>query len=332
MGDESLERNGFVDLQVNGYLGVDFSAPGLTVDDVGRVTRALKERGTPVFCPTVITSPLEVYEKNLPVLVEAMEDDSLAPHLLGIHLEGPFISPLDGARGAHPAAHVRKPDRELSRHLLELADHRVSIVSLAPDQEGATELIEEITKAGICVCLAHHLADASVLDSACQAGAKASTHLGNGIPNHLPRHANPLIRQLVEDRLAASLITDGHHLPPQFIDLALRCKGVERLLVVSDAAPIAGQAPGRYETLGQEVVLEENGKLWNPAGDHLVGSSASMLDCMNFLAGLELLEEDELWRLGLDNPLRLIGAELDGRALETGPRVHFEDGRFILTD
>ncbi|HUV14788.1 MAG TPA: hypothetical protein VMY18_14175, partial [Acidobacteriota bacterium] len=101
---------GFIDLQVNGYLGVDFSEPGLTLDEVRMVTHALVERGTIAYCPTVITSSPDTYEQNLPVLAQAMEESDLRPHLLGIHLEGPFISPEDGARGAHPRRFTRAPD------------------------------------------------------------------------------------------------------------------------------------------------------------------------------------------------------------------------------
>lgn len=98
---------GFVDLQVNGFLGVDFSSPELDVEQVRQVVIALVSRGTAAFCPTVVTSRFESYEHTLPVLARAMEEPDLAPHLLGIHLEGPFLSPEDGARGAHPKKHLQ---------------------------------------------------------------------------------------------------------------------------------------------------------------------------------------------------------------------------------
>jgi N-acetylglucosamine-6-phosphate deacetylase len=152
--------------------------------------------------------------------------------------------------------------------------------------------------------------------------------LGNGIPNHLPRHPNPIWDQLDEQRLAAMLIVDGHHLPASFVRVVVRVKTPRRVIVVSDAAPIAGLPPGRYWTLGQEVILEKSGRAWNPSGDHLVGSSACMMDCMNQLASLNILSETELWQVGYHNPLELIPKELDAHQFANLPDISFRSGKF----
>ncbi len=319
---------GFVDLQVNGYVGIDFSAPGLTLEGVRRVTQALVRRGTIAYCPTVITAPAEVYEQNLPVLARAMDDPELSPHLLGIHLEGPFISPLDGARGAHSRELVRSPDIAFYQRLRELSANRITLVTLAPEQDGAETLIRYIVATGAVVSLGHHLGNGDDIARACDAGAKVVTHLGNGIPGYLPRHPNPLWHQLDEDRLTAMIIADGHHLPASFARVVRRVKTPGRLIVVSDSAPIAGLPPGSYTTLGQEVTLEPSGRIWNPRDQHLVGSSACLLDCMNWLASVTSLSEAELWQVGFHNPLKLTGKQLNENNLTHLPDIFYRDGRF----
>lgn len=319
---------GFVDLQVNGYLGIDFSAPGLSLEQVRQVVFTLRDRGTVAFCPTVITSSMEVYSQNLPVLAAAIEEKDLRPHLLGIHVEGPFISPLDGARGAHPRCCVLPPSVEIYKRLQEWARNQISLVTLAPDVPGAMELIGYIVSSGTAVSLGHHLASRDEIAAACQRGAVSATHLGNGIPNLLPRHPNPIWEQLAEDRLAAMIITDGHHVPQSFVQVVVKTKTVRHVIVVSDAAPIAGLPPGLFSTLGQEVVLEESGRIWNPKGNHLVGSSACMLDCLNWLASVTSLSESDLWQVGYYNPLGLIKRKLDDIRLQSLPNILFEGRSF----
>jgi len=324
----SRRMKGFVDLQVNGFIGIDFSRVGLTLEDISKVVSELLSRGTTAFCPTMITSSPDAYRSNLPVLARACRHPELGERLLGIHLEGPFISPVDGARGAHSRDAVRLPDCDLLDRLWEWSEGQIRLLTLAPELPGAIELIERAVSLGIRISLGHHLADAQAIEAAVRAGAVASTHFGNGIPNLVPRHDNPLWPQLAADSLSAMLITDGHHLPPSFIAAVIKAKGADGVIVVSDAAPIAGFQPGEHRTLGQQVVLEVSGRLWNPVGRHLVGSSASMLDCMNHLAGLNLLTGSQLRQVGRDNPLRLIGADSGGQA--ESPEVRFESGRFVL--
>ena len=321
---------GFVDLQVNGYQGVDFSAPGLNLKQIRYVVETLRARGTIAFCPTVITSSTEIYKENLPVLAAAMEERDLAPHLLGIHLEGPFISKEEGARGAHLPQNIIPPDVYLYEQLLDWARGRICLLTLAPELPGAGDLIRKAVERGQVVSLGHHLADRDAIRQACQAGVVAVTHLGNGIPNLLPRHPNPLWDQLDEAALCVMLIADGHHVPKTFLRVVARLKGPDKMVVVSDSAPPAGLSAGHYETLGQEVVLEEDGRLWNPAGDHLAGSSCCLMECMNYLASLALFSEKELWLMGHENPLALIGKELDSQAFEAFSDVVFEEDKFVI--
>jgi len=298
---------GFIDLQVNGYLGVDFSSPDLTEDSFAHACECLFQAGTAAFLPTVITSPLEVYERNLPILASVMARDEFRCRLPGIHLEGPFISPEPGAVGAHHPEWVREPDVYTFKQINSWANQTIRLLTLAADRQGADELAGYAAEQGIVVSSGHTLATPTDLERLAQAGATALTHLGNGLPHLLHKFNNPLWAGLADDRYTAMLIGDGHHIPNGVLKAMIRAKGISRTIIVSDAAPVAGLPPGRYTTLGNEVVLEESGLLHNPQKGFLVGSSATMMACMNHIASLNLFSLDELLDLGFYNPLRLIG-------------------------
>ena len=324
-----MASSGFVDLQVNGYAGINFSDPGLTAAQIAMVARALYLRGTLAFCPTVVTAAPEVYRAVLPLLAKAI---LAAPqeghsHLLGLHLEGPFISPEDGVRGVHPRAHVMQPSLAFLEELDDLARGQIALLTLAPEQPGALDVIRRAAQMGIAVGIGHSLASAADVRAAVEAGARLSTHLGNGLPNLIHRHRNPLWPQLAALELSAMLITDGHHLPLEMIAAVVATKGIQRLIVTSDAAPAAGCPPGEYEFSGSRVLLEPSGRLRSLESDNLAGSSATMFDCMNVLAGLGLLTEADLWVAGRDNPLAVLG--MDAASLPVGT-VRFNAGKFVL--
>lgn len=319
-------NRGFVDLQINGYRGVNFSAPGLTMDDVRLATGEIVKRGTVAYCPTVITAGEETYRENLPLLARAMEEADLAPHILGIHMEGPFISPLEGPRGMHEESFVRPPGIKEYEKFQELADGKIVIITLAPEREGAKALIKHIVKQGIAtVSLGHHLADKESLRMASREGARCCTHLGNGISNLIPRHPNPLWTQLADDSLSAMFITDGHHLPGDFIKVALRAKMPERFIVTSDISPIGGLAPGNYQIAGYPVVFEDSGKIRSLKQDCLAGSGATLIECLNVLSSLGILTEDELWQVGMVNPLGIINKKAAELSCQSLPEIVYEE-------
>lgn len=296
---------GWVDLQVNGFMGVDFSAPGLRVEDVRRATEALVKRGTGAYCPTVITNETWMYEMNLSVLAAAMDEPDLKPHLLGIHLEGPFLSPE--ARGAHCQALLQPPSVAQFDHWMQLAGGRVALLTIAPELEGSEALIQHAVARKVVISLGHHMADSAALDRAVRAGATCCTHVGNGIPNTLPRHPNPIWSQLADDRLTGMFITDGHHLPADFVKVAFRAKGLAHTVVTSDAAPIAGLPPGEYKFAGIEVVSERGGRISVKHGNSLAGSSATMDECMVWLKQQGLVAGENALRIGRLNPLKVLG-------------------------
>lgn len=324
-----MTRHGFIDIQLNGFKGINFSAPDLTLDQVRMVTRELVKAGTTAYCPTVVTSALTNLKHSLPILAAAMRDKELKPHLLGIHMEGPFISPIEGARGAHPPEHIIKPDVDTFKRFQEWAEGNVVLLTLAPEVEGALALVRYASANGTVVSMGHHLAEDAAMAEAVHAGARACSHLGNGMPNMINRHQNPLWWQLACDDLTGIFITDGHHLPADYIKVALRAKTVKRFIVVSDAAHLAGLPPGVYDFNGNAAVLAPNGRIAFKDTPYLAGSSATMLQCMNYLASLNLLSEKELWAVGRDNPLRLIGRRLDRQPSDT-PAVVFKNNQFAL--
>lgn len=316
------KRSGFVDLQVNGFLGLSFTSAELTVEMVRKVTAELLRRGTVAYCPTICTTDLKSYEAALAVLARAMREPDLRGHLLGIHMEGPFFAPP--SRGAHPLACLRAPETGLFDRWQTLAGGNIRILTMAPELDGAAELIRHVSRQGVIVSLGHHMADDAAISRAVGAGAKLCTHVGNGISQMLPRHPNPIWSQLGNDALVNTFITDGHHLPAEFIRVALRAKTVARFIVVSDSAALAGLPPGRYADGDDEVTIEPGGRIAMSNGWSLAGSSACMLDCMNHLGTLGMLDEQDLWRVGHDNPLRLLGnpeiGELPAGALRAETR------------
>ncbi len=325
-----LTKNGFVDIQVNGIVGIDFGAPGLTMDKVRKAVGEIVARGTIAFCPTIVTASEDLYRENLPVLARAMDDPQLGGHILGVHVEGPFISPVPGPRGAHQERYVRPPSIAEFDDMMDYASGKIAILTLAPEMPGAEDLIRHAVSMGVIVALGHHYADAESLARAVAAGAKLATHLGNGITAQIDRHNNPIWWQLACDDLWATFVTDGHHLPAPYIKTALRAKTLERFIAISDAVQLAGMPAGAYEFFGTRVVLEEGGRLYIQETGYLAGSSSVMLQCMNHLASLRLLSEDDLWRVGRGNPLALLGVAEDEISRLSGPNVSWADGCFSL--
>ncbi len=320
---------GLVDLQVNGFKGVDFSDAELSVESFTTACRQILASGTSAFLPTVVTGSPEVYRHNLPLIANVLRQEEFDGRLLGIHLEGPFISPADGARGAHDGRWVHHADIEYLRQLLDWAEGQVRLLTVAAGIDGVEKLIECAIGEGVTVSLGHQMADSAAIDRAAAAGACALTHLGNGVPAVLDRHNNPIWAGLANDDVSAMIITDGHHLPDSVIKTFIRAKAIERIIITSDASPIAGLPPGRYETLNNVVVLDESGRLYNPQTGYMVGSSATMLDCMNYLASLRMLTVEQLVRVGFDNPLKLIGVKPS--ALRPMREILFDEETALFT-
>jgi N-acetylglucosamine-6-phosphate deacetylase len=302
---ESHGVPGWIDLQVNGHAGVSFCSQDLTLDRVAEATRELVERGTHAFLPTVVTAPPEVMKHCLSVLGEACEHPALSKHLPGIHLEGPFLSPEPGARGAHPSEHMLPPELDYFGELQEAARGHVKILTLAPELPGAIPFIKTVSETVLCSA-GHTLAEYDILREAVDNGLKLWTHIGNGIPTTVDRHNTPIVAQLAVRRIVPSIITDGFHLPESFIRAVIATKGTDGCFVVSDQTHLAGMPPGEYSFGRIPVVLEPNGFLHMRDEPYLAGSSRTMAECMEHLDGLGFLKDEDLCRLGYENPSRIL--------------------------
>jgi len=262
-----------VDIQINGGHGVSFTSAALTAEEVAKVARVCHGHGIGQFCPTVITASSETICHALATLARACEDDPLvAAAVPGFHLEGPFLSPEDGPRGAHPKEHVRPANLEEFHRFQDAAGGRILLVTLAPEVPGAMVLIEDLVRRGIRVAVGHSAASPAVIRDAVLAGTTMSTHLGNGCARMQSRHDNLLWEQLACDDLTASIISDGHHLPWSLVRCILRCKGPRRVVVTSDASPLAGLPPGKYRPWGNEVEVLPEGKIVLTSQGVLAGS------------------------------------------------------------
>lgn len=263
----------FFDPQINGCLGISFNSPTLTPEQVRTVADTCRKHGNGGFCPTLITNSFEAIRHGFATLTKAIEADAeLRQWIPGHHLEGPYLSGVDGPRGAHPREHARDPDWDEFRRWQDAAAGKILMVTVAPERNGAISFIEKLTSSGVVVAIGHTAATAEQIRDAVKAGAKTSTHLGNGSHAILPRHPNYIWDQLGEDRLWASIIPDGHHLPPAVVKCIVRAKGVERTLLTSDASSLAGMPPGKYREWGTDLEILPNGKVVVAGTPYLAGS------------------------------------------------------------
>ena len=319
-GDDVWISPGLFDVQVNGAGGINYSSGDLTVERVLQASEWAYRAGTALFCPTVTTSPAEQAISGLRTLAMACEQsDAANASFAGFHVEGPYIASEDGPRGAHPLVHTRDPDWEEFCRYQEAAGGRIRILTLAPEREGSLAFIEKASDAGVIVALGHTGASRARIREAVAAGARMSTHLGNGAHAEIPRHDNYIWEQLATDELWAGIIPDGHHLPPPVLKSFYRSKQKERICLVSDVSSIAGLPPGIYgRSYGSdEVEIHENGKISLAGTPYLAGASL-FLDhgIPNTVAYTDATLAEAL-EMATINPARLLG--VDGRLGRVAP-------------
>lgn len=310
---------GFLDIQVNGYMDSDYSLEDFSGDQVAKIVSYLDRSGTTQHLPTIVTSPEDRILRNLSTIARAVEaDKDLERGIPGIHIEGPYISPEDGARGAHDASFVRPPDIEEVKRWQEAAGGRIRIITLSPEWEGAPGFIEEITAMGIIASIGHTAAGGEQIRAAVEAGARMSTHLGNGSHTMIPRLRNYIWEQLAEDRLPAGIISDGFHLPDAVLKVFTRAKGLERLILVSDVAHLAGFKPGIYRRGNIETQVFEDGHLGLP-GTEILAGAAHLLDWdIPHFAAVTGLTLGKIVPLVTTNPAHLLGLEPGYGSLDPG--------------
>lgn len=284
---------GFVDVQINGFAGINFSAPDFSVEDIGRILPALWATGCTSFCPTLITNSRAGFERNFALLETARREiPGFAASAPCYHLEGPYLSP-GPSHGAHDPALMHAPDWTEFQSLQSAAGGQIGIVTLAPELPGAFEFTRRASQAGVVVAVSHTDGTPEDVHQAVAAGATLSTHLGNGCPQIIHRHRAPFWAQLASDGLYASIICDGFHLPPEHVKIIHRVKGLDRCILVTDAVHVARLTPGRYTLGGGEIDLLPTGQVVTANGNSMAGSTLSMDDAVtNFMrmAGVSLAE------------------------------------------
>lgn len=325
--DDPVVTLGLVDLQVNGFAGVDFNRADITAAELDRALVAMLARGATRCLPTVITSSLEQMTARLRALDRAIQESRLGPWMVaGFHVEGPFLSPEDGYAGCHPKEHMLAPDWQVFARITDGLTTPVRIVTVAPERAGVLDFIAEAKRQGLVVAIGHTSATFEQVGAAAAAGATLSTHLGNGVYHSLEKNENPLFAQLSEDRLSASFIADGIHIPPANLKIYLRAKEYDRTVLVTDATAGADAEPGLY-TLG-DVPIEKcaDGVVREPGARYLGGSSATMESMAGNLSrwfGTGLAEFVDFART---HPLRLLGQETPVKPGDPAELVWWEQG------
>ena len=322
---------GWIDLQVNGYAGVDYNSATSTHEQISDSIRAMFASGVTRFFPTVITGSPDNMAAAVRHLANAKESIANGSAMEAFHLEGPYISPDDGPRGAHPARWVRPPDLEEFRRLQDAARGNIRLVTLSPEWPQAPRFIEAIVQQGVVASIGHTRASSQQICDAVNAGATLSTHLGNGADAVLPRHPNYLWEQLAEDRLAASFIVDGFHLPPSFLNVALRAKGLERSLLVTDAVMPAGCPPGAYRLGEVDLELRPDGSVRLSGGARLAGSALMMHHAIANVMKTAGLNLRDAISLATRNPARIGRISYRQRGLNPGDRADLVRFRYDET-
>jgi N-acetylglucosamine-6-phosphate deacetylase len=334
--------SGLLDLQVNGYRGFWFNSEHLTPDDVRRTVFELLQQGLTRCLPTLITASSEAILHGLRTIRNVVDSDPLMRSAIaGCHVEGPFISPLDGPRGAHSVEHVRPASMAEVDRWQSVSGGLLRLVTLAPEVPGAEQLIPELVRRGITVAIGHSAADIVQIRRAIDLGATLGTHIGNGCAALIPRHDNPIWPQLADNRLTCSVIADGWHVPADFLQCLTCCKSPDRIVLTSDVSGFAGCPSGNYDFGNMRADVLADGRIV-AAGQtqFLAGSSATLAECVSNVVSAGLMTLNDAWNSASVVPARLLklpvpqlreGAAAKLTLFETDTTSCPESGRHTVT-
>jgi N-acetylglucosamine-6-phosphate deacetylase len=323
LGAENLRvAPGLIDIQINGYDGVDFNDPATNTEQIVAATRKLWRTGVTAFCPTIITESFDHISKCISNVARAADESpEFARAMVGVHVEGPFISSEDGPRGAHPKQHTRPPDWHEFQRWQDAASGRIRIVTLSPEWPDTMDFIERAASSGVIVAIGHTAATPSQIADAARAGARLSTHLGNGSHAKIDRHPNYIWEQLANDDLWASFIVDGHHLPPSVVKCFLRSKGVAHSILITDAIAAAGLPAGRRRLGNVEVEVTPARRVNLPGTPYLAGSVLEMHEAVAKTVQYSDAALDDALRMASANPAELLGLGAECGSIEIGRRA-----------
>jgi N-acetylglucosamine-6-phosphate deacetylase len=306
-----MRSQGLIDLQVNGFAGVDFNSAALTAATMDHALAAMLRTGVTCCLPTLITAQEGELAARFAALDEAVARSRLGPVMVpGYHLEGPFLCPEQGYAGCHPPASMRAGDPAMLERLQAGLRRPILLLTLAPERPGAEAMIGWARQRGMLVAIGHSAARAPEVARAAALGASLSTHLGNGLPHLLAKFDNPLLAQLAEDRLVASFIADGIHIPPFALKAMLRAKGMARAVLVSDATAAAGAPAGHYELAGMAIERAADGSVRVPGATMLAGSSLELDQAIRNLVGWNIATAAEAIGLASTNPAAVLAPAL----------------------
>lgn len=326
---------GFIDIQVNGFAGVDYNDPDASADQIVQSLRTMFSTGVTRCLPTIITGARERIEgalRNLTTVKRTLERDGRpeAAAIEGFHVEGPHISAEEGPRGAHPREFVRAPDINEFERWQRAADGLIRLVTVSPEWPEAPDYIRAVTRTGVVVSVGHTKATTEQIQAAVEAGATMSTHLGNGAHSVLPKTANYIWDQLADKKLSPSFIVDGIHIPASFLRAALRAKGIEHSVLVTDAVMPAMCKPGFYQLGSVEVELQEGNRVVLRGGDRLAGSGLRMDDAISNTVRMAAITLREALAMATVNPARICRIAGRQRGLQPGEKADIV--RFAWSD
>lgn len=315
---------GLIDVQVNGYLGVDYSSNTLNESDVGIVCSSMRKTGTYQHFPTIVTRPEQTIERNLSIIAKCVHDSSeVASSITGIHVEGPFISPNDGPRGAHEKKYVRNPSIQELDRWIDSSCGLLRIVTLAPEVPGAEKFIEYATSRGIVCSLGHSQSSGSDIDIAQQAGAKACTHIGNGSAKTLDRLDNQIISFLANRRLALTIIADGAHVPERAVRVFSMCRSEDDIVLISDLAPMAGLPRGIMEWDDMKVEIVDDGSVRLLGTPYLAGAGSPLIRNIGNYMKFSGVSLSSAVRACTQNPSRIYGLNPKRLKIDIGDKAEF---------
>ncbi|MBV9248559.1 MAG: N-acetylglucosamine-6-phosphate deacetylase [Acetobacteraceae bacterium] len=311
-----MRTAGLIDLQVNGYAGVDFNDPALDGPAIDHALEAMLRTGVAACLPTVITAHEHELRARLRMLDQAVASSRLGQLMVpGYHLEGPFLNPADGFAGCHPAEAMVAPDPALIGRITAGLSRPILLLTLAPERKGAEALIRWARARGMVVAMGHTLADLAATTCAAEAGVTLSTHLGNALPQPLPKFLNPLMAQLSEDRLYASFIADGIHVPPHALKVMLRAKGLHRSILVTDATAAAAASHGLHRFAGMDIEHSPDGSVRVPGSVVLAGSALRLDQAIRNVVSWGFADAEAVVQLASRNPAALLEPVLKANGL-----------------
>ena len=323
-----MRTQGLLDLQVNGYAGIDFNDAALNADALDHALAAMRRAGVTQCLPTLITAREEILAARFAALDRAVANSRLGPAMVpGYHLEGPFLNPSPISAGCHPPEAMAAADPALLTRLQSGLRKPILLITLAPEIQGAIACIRAARAGGKIIALGHTMAPEANIAQAVTAGATLSTHLGNALSAPIHKFANPLMAQLAADSLSASFIADGIHIPPAALKIFLRAKTLPRSILVTDATAAAAAPAGLYGFAGMCIERAADGSVRVPGGATLAGSALALDQAVRNLVAWGLTTPAQAIALASANPAALLAPALAAHGIRPNPGALDWDSR-----